>query len=112
MGRRDRMKEREMPCWKLVAAAAVLGSILTVKARAGEPADQSAEAGLPPLDLAALLREAAEKSPVIGAAKSRRSAAEAIPSQLDAYPDPLVSVTYQNETFTDFTLGDSPDAWL
>lgn len=105
----------------VAAAAAILASVCPVGLLASQspeptqdepstPAEDRAE--LPPLDLAALLREAEERSPVFAAAKSRRSAAETVPLQSEAYPDPLATVTYQNESFDDFTLGDSPDAFL
>ncbi len=72
----------------------------------GVPAEQ------PPLDLAALLRAAEAHNPDLAAASSRKAAAEAVPSQMEAYPDPLASVSYTNETFTDFTLGETPDSLL
>ncbi len=66
----------------------------------------------PPLDLASLLEEAEKNNPEIAAASSRKSAIEAVPSQMETYPDPLASVSYTNETLTDFTLGETPDSIL
>jgi outer membrane protein TolC len=43
---------------------------------------------------------------------SLQSAAEAIPSQVQTLPDPVASVSYTNETFNDFTLGESPESLL
>jgi outer membrane protein TolC len=62
---------------------------------------------IPPLDLAALLREAEANNPDLAAAASRRAAAETISSQVEAPPDPVVSVSYTNDTVTGLTLGDS-----
>lgn len=76
----------------------------------GEPG--AAEGGAPTLDLASLLREAEEKNPSIAAAGSRVSAAEAVPAQAEAYPDPLAGVTYQNESFTHITFGETEDSFL
>ena len=77
------------------------------------PADlPSAGAGTAPLNLASLIREAAERSPALAAARSRVLAAEATPSQAEALPDPLVTVSYQNESLTDWTFGHSPDSFL
>jgi outer membrane protein TolC len=66
----------------------------------------------PPLRLADLLREAEENNPEIAAARSLESAAEAVPSQMEALPDPLASVAYTNESLTAITLGESPDSFL
>lgn len=68
--------------------------------------------GAPPLDLSSLLKEALVRNPEIAAARSLQSAAEAVPSQVQTLPDPVASVSYTNETFDDFTLGDSPDSML
>ncbi|HET9480935.1 MAG TPA: TolC family protein [Candidatus Polarisedimenticolia bacterium] len=85
--------------WRILAFAAGLA------ASASEPA-------LPPADLAALLAQAQAANPEIAAAMSLRAAAEAVPSQMEALPDPLASVSYTNETFTEFTLGEREDAVL
>jgi outer membrane protein TolC len=75
---------------------------------AGAAAAASAE----PLDLAELLSEAAASNPEILAAEARRSAAEHLVPRAQARPDPLVSVSYTNESASDFTLGSAPDASL
>ena len=80
---------------------------LRVSLAAGE-----AEASMPQADLAALLAEAQSANPEIAEAVSLRSAAEAVPSQVEALPDPLAGVSYTNETFTEFTLGEREDAFL
>ena len=70
------------------------------------------DAGETPVDLGALLSEAEASSPEILASRARLLAAGHIPSQMESPPDPLASVAYTNETFTDLTLGSSPDANL
>jgi outer membrane protein TolC len=72
----------------------------------------SAAEGLPPADLGALLREAEANNPEIAAARSRVSAAETVPSQMEAPPDPLAGVSYTNAGLIEPTLGDDPDAML
>jgi outer membrane protein TolC len=62
---------------------------------------------LPPLDLGSLLVETEARNPEILAALARRSAAEAVPSQVEALPDPVASVGYTNESWDEFTLGES-----
>jgi len=64
-------------------------------------------AGREPLSLAALLAEAEAKSPEILALRARRSAAEHLPAQMEALPDPTASVSYTNDTVSRFTLGSS-----
>src|SRR5678815_5420658 len=61
----------------------------------------------PPADLAALLEEAGRNNPEIAAALSRQAAAETLPSQREAPPDPIASVAYTNDTLTGLTLGSS-----
>jgi len=75
-------------------------------------APQAAEEALPPLDLAALLREAAAGNPALAASGARVKAAGAVPSQMEALPDPVASVSYQNESFTRVTHGDTEDSFL
>ena len=92
-----------------VSAAAPVGA--GSPARADEAAAQAgapltAGAVLPPADLAALLLEAQERSPVILAAAARLEAAGRIPSQAGALPDPEASVGYTNDGLSGFTLGD------
>jgi outer membrane protein TolC len=66
----------------------------------------------PPLDLAALLAEAEAGNPDILAMGARLDAAEHVPSQMEARPDPTVWVGYTNEELDDFTLGETPDSVL
>jgi outer membrane protein TolC len=61
---------------------------------------------------AALLREAEENSPAIRAARARLEAARHAPSQVEAPPDPEVSVAYTNDGLSRFTLGESEFAQL
>src|SRR5262245_7284579 len=65
-----------------------------------------------PLDLAALLERARQHNPLIAAARGRQAAAEAVPSQAQALPDPMASVSYTNESLDSFTLGESDDSFL
>lgn len=65
-----------------------------------------------PVELSALLAEAEASHPVLLAAAARVSAAEQLPAQAEARPDPLASLSYTNESLTDFTLGSSPDSNL
>jgi hypothetical protein len=65
-----------------------------------------------PLDLAALLREAREANPALASARGRLAAAEAAPSQAEAPPDPMASVTLNNEGLDALTLGDSDDTFI
>ncbi len=69
-------------------------------------------ADLPPADLAALLREAEANSPEIAAAAGRRAAAGAVPSQVEAPPDPVAGVSYTNAGLTESTLGEDDDTML
>jgi outer membrane protein, heavy metal efflux system len=62
---------------------------------------------LPPLDLGALLVETEASNPEVLAALARRSSAEAVPSQVEALPDPVASVGLMNESLTSWTLGSS-----
>lgn len=59
-----------------------------------------------PADLGALLREADTNSPTIRAAAARLSAAQRVPSQASALPDPEVSIAYLNDGISRFTLGE------
>jgi len=90
-------------------AALLLAVLLGPSAAPAASGDQT---DIPPLDLAALLREAEANNPELAAAASRRSAAETISSQVEAPPDPVVSVSYTNDTVTGLTLGDSEFATL
>src|SRR5712691_1409605 len=65
-----------------------------------------------PLDLAALLIQAERSNLEILAAGARHEAAAHVPSQVEALPDPLASVSYTNESFTELTLGSSEDSNL
>ncbi|MBI3449696.1 MAG: TolC family protein [Acidobacteria bacterium] len=60
-----------------------------------------------PLDLAALLREAEVNNPEIAALRLRQEAARLVPGIAEVPPDPVVSVSYLNDTVTGFTLGRS-----
>ncbi len=62
---------------------------------------------LPVVNPAELLREAAASNPAILAAQARLEAARHAPSQVEAPPDPEVSLAYTNDTLTHFTLGES-----
>ena len=68
--------------------------------------------GLPPADLAALLRETLEGSPEIAAARGRLSAAGTIPSQMETPPDPIADLSYTNMGLGRSNLGESEDAAL
>lgn len=59
-----------------------------------------------PLDLAALLAEAEVENAELRAAAARRLAAEHVPSQMQALPDPTVSVSYDNDGVDRLTLGE------
>jgi len=117
---RPRTRESDAPARRAEDAAAralrkIGRSVLAVGllASAGVGLTPAAEPRpLEPLDLAALLVEAAESNPAILALQARRRAAEHVPSQMRALPDPTVSVAYTNETFTDLTLGSTPDSSL
>jgi outer membrane protein TolC len=56
-------------------------------------------------DLGAILREAEANNPAIRAAAARLSAAQRVPSQASAPPDPEVSIAYLNDGTSQFTLG-------
>jgi len=58
-------------------------------------------------DPAELLREAATSNPAILAAQARLEASRHISSQVEAPPDPEVSLAYTNDTLSQFTLGES-----
>lgn len=61
----------------------------------------------PPVDLRALLEELDRTSPELLEARTRIEAAELLPEQRSALPDPKLSVSYTNDTVDDLTLGDS-----
>lgn len=87
----------------LARALALVLAIVPAAARADEP---------PPLDLAALLEQTERSNPEILVARARLQASEHVSSQMEALPDPEVSVSYTNDSLTAFTLGDSPDSEL
>jgi outer membrane protein TolC len=60
-----------------------------------------------PADLVDLLREAETRNPDVQAAAARLEAARRVPSQVQAPPDPEVSVSYLNDGVSRFTLGES-----
>ena len=72
--------------------------VLAGGARAGDP---------PPTELAALLFEARDASPDLRAAEARTRAAETVPDQLEALPDPRLTASYTNDGLSGFTLGSS-----
>lgn len=61
------------------------------------------------LDLGALLAEAESHSPALRAAASRVAAVDERVPQADALPDPLLSLTYENESLDAITWGESMD---
>ncbi len=65
-----------------------------------------------PAELDALLAEAESNHPEIKVWAARYASAEQRPSQMEAPPDPLLTVAYTNETFNSLTLGSAPDASL
>lgn len=62
------------------------------------------------LDLRQLIREALSNNPDIHASKSRVSASEYRIPQARAFPDPMITIGYQNEGFTKFTYGNPNNA--
>jgi cobalt-zinc-cadmium efflux system outer membrane protein len=65
-----------------------------------------------PADLADLLREAETRNPDVQTAAARLEAARRVPSQVQAPPDPEVSVSYLNDGVSRFTLGQSEFSYL
>lgn len=61
----------------------------------------------PPADLAAMLAEVDAANPEVLAQEARARAALEVPGQLEALPDPKLSVSYTNDTLDAFTLGTS-----
>lgn len=59
------------------------------------------------LDLAALLQQARAANHDILSARGRLAAAQTVPSQVQALPDPLASVSWTNESLNGMTLGDA-----
>ncbi len=90
---------------------AVLGALLAAGARVASAAAPPAAAP-PPADLAALRRAAVAAHPEIAAAEARLEAARRRPAQALAPPDPVLSVAYQNDGVSSFTLGDTEFSWL
>ena len=65
------------------------------------------------LALDPLIREALANNRELRAVESRIPAAEFRIAQAWGFPDPMVSIGYQNEGLTQYTYGDSPDAqWM
>jgi outer membrane protein TolC len=65
------------------------------------------------LELQPLIREALANNRELLAAESRITAAGFRITQARGFPDPMVSIGYQNEGLTSYTYGDSPDAqWM
>ena len=88
--------------WSAIVAIAIASG-----GRVGAIAAEAESAPLPPLHLAELLRESEAKNPGIAAARLRHDAARFIPGVSEVPPDPVVSVSYLNDTVTGFTLGRS-----
>lgn len=63
--------------------------------------------GPPPADLAAMLDELDGANPELLAQEARARAALQVPGQLEALPDPRLSVSYTNDSLDGFTLGSS-----
>jgi len=90
-----------------------IGLIALTLGACGDLRAQTPPAPAPPsLDLAALLWEAEANSPYVAAALSRRDASAAVPSQIEALPDPIAGVSYTNAGLSTWTLGDDPDSML
>ena len=64
------------------------------------------------LTLTAAVAYARRHNPEIRAAEARWRAAQARPSQAGSLPDPMVDLSYHNESFDRFRLGESDFAWL
>lgn len=60
-----------------------------------------------PLSLAALLDEAESNAPTLRAAAARVAAAETLPDQAGALPDPMVETSIQHESLSTWTLGET-----
>src|SRR5262249_3839530 len=60
-----------------------------------------------PLDLATLLSEVRRANPELLARAARAEAADEVPSQRGALPDPMLSTSYTNDGLDAFTLGSS-----
>ena len=82
-------------------------SLVTLTVLASGISIVPAAAELPPVELAELLSRADASNPEILAARTRVEALKHVPSQMEALPDPTVSVSLTNETFNEFTLGTS-----
>src|SRR5262245_29377064 len=96
-----------------LAAAALLALAPPVQALVhGAALPGAATLDLAALDLAALLREADAGNPQIGAAASLKSAAESVPSQMEAPSDPIAGLSYTNVGLTESTLGEEGDSIL
>jgi len=90
----------------LAAAAGVIALAAQSEARAegkGLPVEENPSQ----LDLVSLLREAEANNPEIAALRLRHQAGAFLPGVAEVPPDPVVSVSYLNDTVTGFTLGQS-----
>ena len=67
----------------------------------------TSSATTPAVDLAALLDEAEMANPALRAAAERRSGAQHGPAQAESLPDPMVSLSFQNESLDSWTLGET-----
>jgi len=65
-----------------------------------------------PLELDAILAAAEAANPEIRAFEQRLHALEHVPSQAQALPDPLASISYTNESLSELTLGSTDDSNL
>jgi outer membrane protein TolC len=70
-------------------------------------------AGAGALELQPLIEEALAKNQELLVAEARTTAAGFRIAQAQGFPDPMISIGYQNEGLTGYTYGDSPDAqWM
>jgi outer membrane protein TolC len=88
---------------RVAAAAALLVALCSTGRALG---------AVEPADLVALLAEAESNHPELKALAARREAAARVPSQMEAFPDPLLTAAYTNESFDSLTLGSSTDSSL
>ena len=82
-------------------AGAVIGLLLSLG---------STGAGAEGLSLKALIDEALQNNPELGASQAGVQAAGHKIPQVGSLPDPMVMVGYQNEGYNTYNYGDSPDA--
>jgi outer membrane protein, heavy metal efflux system len=70
-------------------------------------------AGAGALELQPLIEEALAKNQELLVAEARTAAAGFRITQAMGFPDPMISIGYQNEGLTGYTYGDSPDSqWM